>query len=345
MSRVAFTHNLKQSDAEVYAEFDTAETVDKISAAIRACGHEVVAIDVTCPLPELIDKIKAAEPDLIFNTAEGVRGKTREALYPQVFEELGIPYTGSDGWALTVTLDKYLTKALVEKYGVRAPRCVFRNALDLNGYTYPVPCIVKPNYEGSSKGITDASVVTDCTKLQETIALALKAYPSGILVEEYVPGTDVAVGWFEGLGPEVLTPCSYVIQPEFETAHRIYDYRLKNELSAAVGVACPAPVPKKVLDEMTVLTKKCAKILGVQDFARFDFRVRDDGTAFFLEANATPSLEEDSSMFVAAKLLGYSYEDMIRHVIDHALKRWALQGRQAKRVEKARRLWMGGVAS
>ena len=152
-------------------------------------------------------QVEAAAPDLIFNTAEGVRGKTREALYPQVFEELGIPYTGSDGWTLAVTLDKHLTKALVEPHQVRVPRHVFRNSSDRNGHYCTVPCIVKPNYEGSSKGVHEASVVTDSTKLEETIQRVLRAYPEGLTIEEYIAGIDVTVGWFEGLGSEVLTPC------------------------------------------------------------------------------------------------------------------------------------------
>lgn len=178
--RIAFTHNLKKSLAEEEAEFDTPETVAKITAGLAACGHEVVGIDVTCPLPELIRRLQYADADLVFNTAEGVRGKTREALYPQVFEELGLPYCGSDAWTMAATLDKFLTKVLVEQQGVRVPRHVFRNSGDANGHTYPLPCIGKPNFEGSSKGVHDASVVTDATRLQETIARALKAYPEAL---------------------------------------------------------------------------------------------------------------------------------------------------------------------
>jgi D-alanine-D-alanine ligase len=341
--RIAFTHNLKSSDEEIQAEFDTAETVSKISAAIEACGHTVIPVDVTCPLRELIDKLTAADADLVFNTAEGTYGKTREALYPAVFEQLGLPYTGSDAWTLAVTLDKFLTKVLVEQHGVRVPRHVFRNSNERNGHYHPVPCIVKPNYEGSSKGVHEASVVNDATKLEDTIGRVLKGYPEGVIVEEYIAGIDVTVGWFEGLGGEVLTPCSYVIAPEFATPHRIYDYRLKNECYDAVDIACPAPVSRKALDEIKAWTKKCAKILCVHNFARFDFRVRDDETVFFLEANATPSMEAGSSMFVAAKELGLDYVDVIRHVIDNAAKRWAQQERQAKRVEKARQAWLEGA--
>ena len=37
----------------------------------------------------------------------------REAFYPALFEELGIPYTGSDAYTNAITLDKWLTKLMV----------------------------------------------------------------------------------------------------------------------------------------------------------------------------------------------------------------------------------------
>ena len=43
----------------------------------------------------------------------------REAFYPALFEELGIPYTGSDAYVLTVTLDKWLTKLVLARAGDR----------------------------------------------------------------------------------------------------------------------------------------------------------------------------------------------------------------------------------
>ena len=52
------------------------------------------------------------------HAAEGRRGRFREAFYPALFEELGFPYTGSDAWALAVTLDKSLTKLMLREHGV-----------------------------------------------------------------------------------------------------------------------------------------------------------------------------------------------------------------------------------
>src|SRR6202161_3146727 len=120
--RIALTHNIRISDSIEEAEFDTPETIEAISRALAKAGHRVERIDVTGPASSLVARIEAFAPDIIFNAAEGRRGKMRRAFYPALFEELGIPATGSDAYALCVTLDKSLTKKLLAGHGVSSPR-------------------------------------------------------------------------------------------------------------------------------------------------------------------------------------------------------------------------------
>src|SRR5689334_10333474 len=197
--KIALTHNLRLTDAEEEAEFDTAETVDAIAAALSTSGHEVERVEVSGPASHLAARIEAFAPDLIFNTAEGRRGRTREAFYPALFEELGFPYSGSDAYVLTVTLDKWLTKLILSAQGIETPRARLvvpddlrrMREIGLAGLAFPV--IVKPNYEGSSKGIGDDAVTRDPRALAEMLPRALRKYPAGVLVEEFIAGTDVTV--------------------------------------------------------------------------------------------------------------------------------------------------------
>src|SRR5438445_1262011 len=236
--KIAFTHNLKLTDAEEEAEFDTAETVTAIAAALAQSGHEVEKIEVSGPASHLASRIEAFAPDLIFNTAEGRRGRTREAFYPALFDELGIAYTGSDAYTLAVTLDKSLTKKILAGYGVPSPRGRFvtRNSLGgggLDDFVFPV--IVKPNFEGSSKGIDDRSVAEDPIQLARVLEQVLEIFPAGVLVEQYIAGKDVTVPFVNGIGPDgVLEAAEYVIAPGYKRRFDIYDYHLKNEASDLV---------------------------------------------------------------------------------------------------------------
>ena len=342
--KIAFTHNLKLTEAEEEAEFDTVETVESIATALAAGGHEVEKIEVSGPASHLAARIEAFAPDLIFNTAEGKRGRAREAFYPALFEELNYPYTGSDAYVLTVTLDKWLTKCVLRDVGVDTPRSRLVTLRDLphlerieGSLGVPVPAIVKPNYEGSSKGIGDDSVARDWRSLRTLVDKAVKQYPSGVLVEEFIAGSDVTVPFVEGLGDEgVMSPVEYVIDPAARSKFNIYDYRLKNTDPHKVQVRCPAELPRDVLARLKSISKTVVRALGMRDVGRIDFRLADDGRIYFLEVNALPSLEPGASIFAAARREGLGYEQTIAQVVKSAGVRWGLSKAEAPRKKSER---------
>jgi D-alanine-D-alanine ligase len=329
--KIAFTHNLRLTDSEEEAEFDSAETVDAIAGALTAAGHDVAKVEVSGPASHLAARLEAWTPDLIFNTAEGRRGRAREAFYPALFEELGFPYTGSDAYVLAVTLDKHMTKLVLAQHGVDAPRGRLVTAADFVRLGesacagVPLPCIVKPNYEGSSKGIGDDSVARDVRQLYRVVQRMLEAYPAGVLMEEYIAGTDITVPMIEGTGDEgVLTPVEYLIAPEARSKYNLYDYRLKNQLYDKVNVRCPAELPRDVLGRVRAIAKTVFRALAMRDLGRIDFRLGEDGRIYFLEVNALPSLEKGAGLFAAAGREGLSYQGALQAVVRSAARRWNL---------------------
>ncbi|HEY4220288.1 MAG TPA: D-alanine--D-alanine ligase, partial [Myxococcota bacterium] len=213
--KIAFTHNLQTQHDEEQAEFDREETVHSIAEALRALGHDVARVNVGgASASDLVRRLEVLQPDLIFNTAEGTHGRFREAFYPGLFEQLGIPFTGSDAYVCALTLDKQLSKMLVSHHQVPTPRWLFvehGNYDDAAARALTFPVIVKPNYEGSSKGITMDSIVEDPDLLADRVASILAKYPSGLLIEEFIIGRDIVVPFLERASPTtngVLTPAA-----------------------------------------------------------------------------------------------------------------------------------------
>jgi D-alanine-D-alanine ligase len=328
--KIAFTHNLRLTDSEEEAEFDTVETVSAIETALVAAGHQVEKIEVSGPASHLVARLEAWDPDLIFNTAEGKRARAREAFYPALFEELGLPYTGSDAYVLTLTLDKWLTKLVLKEHGVDSPRGRLVTPRDLShvldaGVGLSFPVLVKPNYEGSSKGIGDEAVAHDPRELAGILRASLASWPAGVMVEEFIPGQDVTVGFIEGLGGDgVLWPVEYEIDPSARNTHNIYDYRLKNIDPSKVQVRCPADIPRDVAARLRVISRAVYRALGVRDVGRIDFRLGDDGRIYLLEVNALPSLEKGSSLFAGAAHAGLSFDAAIAAIVESAARRWRL---------------------
>jgi D-alanine-D-alanine ligase len=346
--RIAFTHNLRLSSSEEEAEFDSAETVEAIRSALSEAGHEVEKVEVSGPASHLAARLEAFGPDLIFNTAEGKRGRAREAFYPAFFEELGYPYTGSDGYTLTVTLDKWLSKLVLKSEGIDTPRARLVTPRDLPSWTdgtlgVPLPAIVKPNYEGTSKGIDEESVVRDPKSLRQLVEKLLRVYPAGVLVEEFIPGFDVTVPFLEGVGDEagVLAPCEYLVDPSVRNRYNIYEYRLKTVHADKVKVRCPAELSVDVTARLRALSKQILRRFNVQDVGRLDFRLGDDGRIYFLELNALPSLEEGGSLFLAARREGVPYKQVIARMVQSAAVRWGLQSPTVPRKKGAEPLRIG----
>jgi D-alanine-D-alanine ligase len=341
--KIAFTHNLRLTDSEEEAEFDTAETVDAIAAALASAGHEVEKIEVSGPASHLVSRLEASDPDLIFNTAEGRRGRAREAFYPALFEELGFPYTGSDAYVLTLTLDKWLTKLVLGTHGVDSPRGRLVTPGELarvteSGVGLSFPVIVKPNHEGSSKGIGDEAVARDAKQLAALLRRSLEAYPAGVLVEEFVPGTDLTVGFIEGASEDgLLAPVEYVVDATARTRYNIYDYRLKNIDPSKVQIRCPADIPRDVSARLRVISRTAYRALGIRDVGRVDFRLADDGRIYLLEVNALPSLEKGAALFAAAAHAGISYESAIGDIVSSALLRWKLASPEEMRLKSSRK--------
>ncbi len=206
--RVGLAYNVKPADPpshlpeDAFEEFDSEATVGHIAAALSALGHDVARLPAD---PAIVDLVRTARPDIVFNIAEGQGGRCREAHVPALLELLGIPYVGSDPLTLCVTLDKPVAKRLVAADGYPTPAFrVFRSAdaaLD-PGFRFPV--IVKPAFEGSSKGVRLASRASTLEQMRERIRFVTETYGQDALVEEFVSGAEVTVGLVGNDPPRIV---------------------------------------------------------------------------------------------------------------------------------------------
>jgi D-alanine--D-alanine ligase len=323
--RIALTHNLRVANSEDEAEFDSPETIAAIARGLSRAGHRVEPFDVTGPASLLVTRLEAFAPDIVFNLAEGHRGKTRRAFYPALFEELGVPSTGSDAYTLCVTLDKALTKKQLAGWGVPSPLGRFVTPATLNSGGFdelPFPVIVKPNFEGSSKGIGEDSVVEDPIALAHVLVDLLAKYPDGALVERYIPGIDVRVVCVEGL--QALPPVETVVDPSYPRRFDVIDYRLANLDTRFLERHAPARLAATVNERLRELAGRTLSAFALRDVAALDFRVGADGQVLFLSATAIPSFDPDGALFAATRAVGLDYDATVLAVLRSAAVRHGL---------------------
>ena len=334
--KIAFVYNLKRDQSLEQAEFDTPETIEAIHGALAAVGHDVYDLEMppVARLSEWLKRLTDLKPDIVFNTAEGYYGIGRESLGPTVFEQLQLPYVGSGPYGCFLTLDKFLTKQMVATRGVPVIEGYFINSADelatvASDVVYPV--FVKPNYEGSSKGITARSVCRDSDAFLQYAGECLKLFPHGILVERFVLGRDVAVPYIAGLGDHgVLEPLEYVLGAKQGYGDNVYDYDLKNFDDDSVSVRCPAELEPTTRAQLIEMMKRIVPVTGAVDFARADFRITPEGEVYFLELNALPSLQKGAGIFEATRVLGLDYNQTILKIFEAATSRLKRQGKSLK---------------
>jgi D-alanine-D-alanine ligase len=325
--KVAVVYNLKKNvksdvpDAE--AEYDSIGTVKGICAALKRAGASTVMVDAA---PDLVAHLMRAKVDLVFNIAEGAGGRGREAEVPAMLEMAGIPYTGSDPTTLCIALDKALTKRLLKTYRVRTPGYIVCSGADakLDGVKYPV--IVKPDAEGSSKGISDVSVAENEGELRAALEKNLAAYGGEMLVEEYIHGREFTVGVLgNGGDAKVFEPMEIVYKKKTQGDYCVYSYNVKQDYTKFVDYVCPAALNPSETRSMKQTALKIYNALRCRDFARMDFRMSPEGKIYFIEINPLPGLAPGYSDYpMLAEFCGVGYDALITAIYSAAVKRCGL---------------------
>ena len=316
---------------DFYAECDSDETIEAVRSALAA-RHEVVPFEADA---RAFDRLRETAPDLVFNISERLFGPNRESHIPTLCEILGLPYTGSDPLTLGLCLDKSRAKEILSYHRVANPAFWIVEPGAGVPEDVVLPAIVKPLYEGSSKGIKDNSVVDTRADLVARVREVTELYRQPVIVERFLTGREFTVGVL-GNDPH------YEVLPIVEIDHGllpagarpIYSYEAKwiwdtpdNPLEI---FKCPAPVPAALAAKIGALVRETCRVLRVKDWARIDVRLDERGEPNIIEVNPLPGIlpkpEDNSCLPKAARTAGYSYGDLILRVADEAAARWGIAG-------------------
>jgi D-alanine-D-alanine ligase len=269
--------------------------------------------------------------DLVFNIAEGAHGAHRESQVPAILESLGVPCTGSTSVTLALALDKAKAKQIFASEGIPTPPWqLFPTPQTPLNPRLGFPLIVKPNREGSSKGIWRDSVVGDEAALRRQVARIYERYRQEVLVEEFIEGTELTVGV---IGEEALPALEIDFTPCPSSHERFYSWRMKEfQGDAALGLVprfhCPARLEAATAERVQAVALRAHRALACRDLSRTDIRLRRDGTPFVLEINPLPGLNPlDSHFPIMTAAAGMSHDTLIRRIVALAMVRSQVRDR------------------
>jgi D-alanine-D-alanine ligase len=308
---------------DAFEEFDSPAAAGHILEAIASHGHDAFLLPSG---PALVDALRTDPPDFVFNLAEGTGGRCREAHVPALLELLGIPYSGSDPLTLCVTLDKPAAKRIVAAEGIPTPPfAVCRRPDEADRVTLPFPLIVKPAFEGSSKGVRLASRVTDVQGLRGMVAFVTGRYGQEAIVESFVPGPEVTVGVLGNGDSARVLGMMEVVPRTMPNETFVYSLEVKRDWENQVSYRVPPALPPAVLSDLSRRALEIHRLLDCRDFARIDFRIDAAGTPRFIECNPLPGLCPGyGDLPILAEAVGLPHRALVGEILGHALARHAM---------------------
>jgi D-alanine-D-alanine ligase len=328
-SHTSSPHLLKvPPQVDTFAEWDSVETITAVKSALER-HHRVSLVEADRFAYEQLVPLR---PEFVFNMAEGFNGPSREAQIPTLLELLEIPYTGSDPLTLCICLDKSRTKEILRYHGIpTAPFAVVSEGRQLQAIRLGHPLIVKPLYEGSSKGIFNSSVVQTPQELEAEALRVIQSYRQPALVEEFLPGREFTVALLgNGSNLRVLP----IIETKFDDfppqAYPINSFEAKwlwDTTDRPLNVLeCPARISSSLEREIENMCRRIFGLLRCRDWCRIDLRLDTAGIPNVLEVNPIPGVlpnpEEHSFFPTAAAAAGLEYDELINEVLNLAVDRY-----------------------
>ena len=325
MKIVGLTYDLKSEykfkegdPPDANAEFDHPSTIDVIADAIEANGFKIKRIGNVTNLLEKMDNLGV---DIVFNISEGLVGRNRESQVPILLEMAGVPFVGADALTLGLTLDKVMAKKIFMAEKIPTPKFYeFSSAEEVaNSNHYRFPLIVKPRFEGSSKGLSESSRVETKEELEKQVNYIVSAYKQPVVVEEFISGQEFTVAIVGNSPPEAMPVVQIKIDGRLQLNDKFYTFA--RITSDRLEYVCPAKISADLKKKLQELAIKTFKVVECRDFGRVDFRVDSEGEPYVLEINPLPSLSTEDVFKLVAETIGITYEEIIGRILKSAIAR------------------------
>ncbi len=317
MSRAAMPRSLQvavlmggmSAEAEV-----SRNSARQVSGALRERGFETQSIELDS---QCVATLLATQPDVVFPVLHGPPGE--DGTVQGMLSLLGLPYVGSDVRGSALAMDKAIAKQIFRRAGlpVLSDRIIVANNMNLAQQAASVVAelgtalVIKPLNQGSAIGVTPLPHGGDIEG-----ALAAALVYGDCLVEPFVNGREITVGVLESDNGLLPHPVIEIVTP----ANQWYDFDNRYTPGQSKHLI-PAPLPPALQTHLQDIAMKAHTVLGLSDLSRADFLVDADGAITLLEVNTLPGMTPTSLYPEGAAAMGYTFDDLVEHLVVRAVRR------------------------
>ena len=315
-------------DPQFESRQDKSQTEYDVIEALRCIGYDVSVVGAINDIGALVQELTEHKADLVFNLTEEFNGDRRlDHGIAGLLELLRLPYTGSGPEALLLCRDKRLCKELLNLHKVRVPGFLSVTAgkpvyVPKNTHW---PMVVKPAFEDSSEGISNASVVRDADALTARAKFIHERWGQAAIAEEYIEGRELYVT-VVGNKQLIVLPireCSFDSAGEggpLMATYRVkWNAQFRDKWNIRFGFA---ELDEKTFEDVSRTCRKVYRALHLRDYGRIDLRLTSGNKIVVLEANPNPDLARGEDAAEAAEKAGIAYSEFIERIVRNALHRY-----------------------
>jgi len=228
-----------------------------------------------------------------------------DGLLQGYFEMIGLPCTTGSAFTMAMTFNKFATIQLLKSAGIPVENSVLHRKLQQMdvaaiGSQVGFPCFVKPNFGGSSIGI---SKVLKESELGPAIKKALNESDE-VIIEAFMKGREFTCGVLQ-----IKNEIKAIAVTEIVSKNEFFDFESKYDASL-VDEITPAPIPQDLYAKCQEIARKAFIALDCKGMARIDFILSPDGFKV-IEVNTVPGMTEVSIYPQMAEYSGISKKEMI----------------------------------
>ena len=285
------------------ASFERDVSLKTGKAVVEACknnNYDVQALTIDRDYKKFLPLFKKV--DIVFNALHGTLGE--DGTIQKWLEKNNIQFTGSDSISSSLCMNKKECKKILKLNNFLTPDWIELDQVTRLSDNF-MPCIVKPNAQGSTFGLTYVERSKDLNKA----ILNSQKFDKSTLIEKYIEGKEITVGIVENNVLPIV---------EIFPRSKIYDYDCKYT-PGMTKYKCPADISDQLSIKIANDSIKIFNLLGCSGYGRIDFIIDKNDNYYFLELNTLPGMTSTSLLPIAAKAFGISFNELVKKIIELGL--------------------------
>ena len=297
-----------------------------MSGILKEYGYEVTKLGLKQDPTVLWQELDRRRPDVVFNLFEGNLDDTEtESYVAGLLQWKGVPFTGSPLQTLALARAKHTTKMLMKGAGLPTADCMVIDHLPVPDCLLEWPVIVKPAKQDASVGLDQDSVCTNQFQLEQRVGYIFETYGGPVLVEEYLGGREFNVAVLELPELQYLPPAEILFPRDRDGFWPILTYDGKWRPGTTdydvTPPKYPADISPRISRRLGEIAMKAYRALGCRDYARVDFRTKENGRPYILEVNPNPEISDHAGFAGCLGSAGIPHKEFVRRLVEQALAR------------------------